>query len=221
MHANTIRQKAPKKRRTVRIRFVEKLVRPSRSSILAPTYKFGYVDTSGAELPYQYGDVWAIQKTTGPDRLAIAPSSRPIDLLLELAAVMNEPYGLLYVLQVPRNDTYPAGRYQSPEPISRGELGTFLRKFGTLLESDGRHHFWIMTIDKSAMLVYDRHNVFYAYGPLATFEGVLLRNNLQQADEVSFPDPHVHHYNAEFDEQALQLMNYWSWLKYPLQDSDM
>jgi len=134
---------------------------------------------------------------------------------------MSEPYGLLYVLQVPRNDIHAAGRYQSPESISRDGLLRFLRKFGNFLENDGRHHFWIGAIDKSALLAYDRHNVIYAYGALQDFEAVLLRNNLRQVDDVSFPDPHVHHYNAEFDEQALELMKYWPWKKYPLQDGDI
>lgn len=133
---------------------------------------------------------------------------------------MSEPYGLLYVLLVPRNDIHPAGRYQSPEPISREELNAFLGKFGNFLEGDGRHHFWIVSVDKSATLVYDGHNVFYAYGPLADFEAVLDQNNFQKTNEVLFPAPHVHHYNAEFDEQAVNLMNYWSWIKFPLQDSD-
>jgi len=188
---------------------------------LAPTYKFGAMDKSGTEFPHNYGNVWALQKTTGPDRLIIAPSSQQINLLFELAGVIKGPYGLLYVLQVPRNDIHTAGRYQSPEPVSREELGTFLREFSNFLEKDGRHHLWIGAIDKSALLVYDRHNVIYAYGALQNFEAVLLRNSLNQVDDVSFPDPHVHHYNAEFDEKALELMNYWSWIKYPLQDNDI
>lgn len=134
---------------------------------------------------------------------------------------MNEPYVLLYVLQVPRNDIHPAGRYQSPEPISQVELTRFLQKFGGFMENDGRHHLWIMSMDKSATLVYDRHNVFYAYGPLEVFEGILFRNDFQKTDEVLFPDPHVHHYNPQLDVEALELMNYWQWIEYPLQDSDV
>jgi hypothetical protein len=154
---------------------------------LAPDYKFGHLDEAGVDIPYQYGDSWAQQKTSGPNRLIIAPSSRHIDLLSQLAAAMNEPYGLLYVLQVPRNDIHPAGRYQSPEPISRTELGKFLKKFGGFLENDGRHHFWIGSINKSATLVYDRHNVFYAYGPIESFEGILVQNNLQKGSLISRP----------------------------------
>jgi hypothetical protein len=134
---------------------------------------------------------------------------------------MHEPYGLLYVLQVPRNDVDPAGRYQNPEPISRADLGKFLQRFSSFLENDGRHHFWIGSADKSATLVYDRHDVLYAYGPLDLFEGILLRNNLHKADTVSFPGPHVHHYNQQFDQEARELMNYWQWIKYPLQGSDI
>ena len=43
----------------------------------------------------------------------------------------------------------------------------------------------------------------------------------QKTDEVLFPDPHVHHYNPQLDEEALALMNYWQWIEYPLEDSDI
>jgi len=186
---------------------------------LTASYKFGYVDETGAELPYQHKNVWAQERTTGPDRLVIAPSSGQVDLLSKLSAVMAEPYFLLYVLQVPRSEV-PAGRYQAPEPISRGQLTLFLRQFGDFLEGDGRHHFWIGSTDKS-LLVYDRHQVLYAYGPLDKFKTVLYESGLQETTEVLLPDPHVHRYNQQFDRQAADLMNYWSWKPFPLQDSDL
>jgi hypothetical protein len=187
---------------------------------MSVTYKFGYVDAAGSELPYQYKNIWARENTSGPERLVIVPASGYIDLLSKLSTVMSAPYFLLYVLQVPRSEV-AAGRYQNPEPISRDELISFLRQFGNLIEGDGRHHFWMGSADKSSLLVYDRHQVIYAYGQLETFEAVLDGSGLQQTTEVRFPEPHVHRYNQEFDQQAADLMDYWQWKQFPLQDSDL
>jgi len=133
---------------------------------------------------------------------------------------MNGPYGLLYVLHTPRSGAAEAGRYQSPEPIRRDQLVLFLQQFGSLLEGDGRHHFWVSAVDSSSLLVYDNHNVVYAYGPLEAFEAILRRNSLREAPEVAFPEPHVHRYNAEFDGLVADLMSYWPWKRFPLQESD-
>jgi hypothetical protein len=188
---------------------------------LAAIFKFGHLNKSRAECPYQYEDTWARQETTGPVRLVIAPSSGHVNLLHKLAAAMNEPYGLLYVLHTPRNDVNSAGRYQSPEPISGTELESFLQEFSDFLEGDGRHQFWIGAADNSALLVYDNHNVIYAYGPLENFQAILLRNGFSQSEKVVFPDPHVHRCNPSFDERAGELLKHWSWKKLPLQDSDV
>jgi len=182
-------------------------------------FKFGYLDEAGAELPYQHNNIWAREKTSGRDRLVIAPSSGQVDVLLKLAAAMPEPYFLLYVLHTPRSDVGP-GRYQSPEPVSRDQLIQFLRKFSDFLEGDARHDLWVGSPDKSSLLVYDRHQILFAYGPLDSFKSVLIESGLQETDEVRLPDPHVHRYNKEFDLQAADLMNYWPWKQFPLQDSD-
>jgi hypothetical protein len=186
---------------------------------VAATYKFGYVDETGAELPYQHKNIWAREKTSGPDRLAIAPSSGQVEVLLKLAAVMLDPYFLLYVLHTPRSER-AAGRYQSPEPVSHDQLILFLRQFRDFLEGDGRHGLWIGSSDKSSLLVYDRHQILFAYSALDTFQSVLDENGLKETDRVRLPDPHVHRYNQEFDLQAEALMNLWSWKQFPLQDSD-
>ena len=191
----------------------------SLSSILAGIFKFGYIDEEGAELPYKHQNIWAREKTSGPDRLVVAPSAGQVAFLLKLAAVMPEPYFLLYVLHTSRSDVAP-GRYQSPEPVSRDQLIRFLGQFRDFLESDARHDLWIGPPDKSSLLVYDRHQILFAYGPLDFFELVLNENGLQEMDEVRLPDPHVHRYNEEFDLQAVELLNYWPWKYSPLQPSD-
>jgi len=75
-------------------------------------------------------------------------------------------------------------------------------------------------VDNSCLLVYDNHDVIYAYGPLAEFEDILRSNGLTQCEAVSFPAPHTHRYNVEFDQQARDIMKHWEWIRFPLQESD-
>ncbi|HEY3972738.1 MAG TPA: hypothetical protein VGM18_07025 [Candidatus Sulfotelmatobacter sp.] len=182
-------------------------------------YKFGHLNASGVEAPFQYANCWAVEKTSGPPRLVIAPAAAQIRIISKLTAAMESPFGLLFVLLVPRGGG-EAGRYQSPEPINSHQLEEFLWEFQDLLEKDARHHFWIMSIDNSSLLVYDNHNVIYAYGPLEAFERILTSDGFAKCDDVQFPVPHMHRYNAEFDEQQRQLLKHWDWIKFPLQDSD-
>jgi hypothetical protein len=183
-------------------------------------YKFGYLNASGSEVPFQYANCWAVEKTTGPSRLVIASAGRYVELMMRLTVAMREPFGLLYVLLVPRAGEGESGRYQSPAPVNSAELEAFLWHYQDLLEKDARQHLWIMSVGGSSLLVYDNHNVIYAYGPLAEFENVLRSNGLTQSETVSFPVPHVHKYNAECDQQARDLMDHWKWIRFPLQSSD-
>jgi len=185
----------------------------------AVPYKFGYLNAAGDESPFHYENCWAVEKTTGPSRLVIAPSGRYVELLTRLTTVMPEPFGLLYVLLVPRAGG-ENGRYQSPAPINSAELEEFLWQYQELIERDARHHLWIMSVDNSCLLVYDNHDVIYAYGPLAEFEDILRSNGLTQCEAVSFPAPHTHRYNVEFDQQARDIMKHWEWIRFPLQESD-
>lgn len=96
----------------------------------------------------------------------------------------------------------------------------FLWKFQELFEKDARQHIWVGSTDNSSLLVYDNHNVIYAYGPLEEFKEILNSCGLKKSDDVCFPKPHIHKYNVEFDEQAQQLLNHWEWVRFPLQESD-
>ena len=169
-------------------------------------------------IPYSYANAWAVEKTSGPDRLIIAPSSGHIELMTKLAGVLPEPFGILYVLLVSRRDNDP-GRYQSPSPCKREEMESFLREFKEYFESDGRHHIWVASMRASATLVYDHHNVIYAYGPLVQFKKILLVEGLRE-NPISFPAPHAHNYNQQFDEQEQKVLDYWDWRKSPLTPDD-
>jgi len=168
---------------------------------------------------YVYPNVWAEGKTTAGPRLVIAPANAQIDILLGLLEVMPEPMWLLYILVVPRTADEP-GRYQGPDPQTRDGVRQFLKQFEVFLETDGRHHLWIACANSPAMLIYDRHNLIYAYGPLDSFKARLAEMNLEETNAISVPDPHSHHYHEHLDLDAARLMKLWSWNHTALRESD-
>ncbi len=177
-------------------------------------HKFGMLDSAGNDMPYRYPNLWSREQTTGPERIVAAPATSHIDLMIALSRVLPEPFGILYVLLVSRSDQEP-GRYQSPVPVSRAEMEAFVQEFKAFLEGDGRHHVWVASLPDHATLVYDQHNVLYAYGPLSEYESVLRQRGLQEG-EVRFPLPHTHHYDTPFDGEAARLLAYWEWQRFPL-----
>jgi hypothetical protein len=180
-------------------------------------YKFGILNPD--DQPYCYLNVWATEETSGGSRLVIAPGNDQVGVLLRLMEVMPEPFGLLYVLVVPRGEGEP-GHYQSPEPQTRHAVARFLGEFKTFLENDGRHHLWIASTSSPAMLVYDRHNLIYSYGPLEEFRTILSEIGLKATSSIQIPDPHAHHYHQRFDEDGNRMLAYWDWHYTPLHEAD-
>lgn len=121
------------------------------------TYKFGSLNGT-EERPYEYVNIFALENTSEPERLVIAPSGEHVSLLCDLMRVMPEPFGILYVLTVPRGQG-KAGRFQIGSPASRVEAEKFLNTFKDFFENDARHHIWIASTEESDLLVYDKHNV--------------------------------------------------------------
>jgi hypothetical protein len=180
-------------------------------------FKFGW----NPEEPqrFEYPNVWSREIITGSERLVIAPSNDHVSLMIELLGIMDEPFGFLYVLVVPRGQGV-AARYQSAEPVARQDALEFLSRFKQFFEGDGRHHIWLKSVSSSDQLVYDKHNVIYAYGQLPAFEDILNRRGMERVDKVSFLFPHIHNYNPEFDEDERKLLSYWEWKQFPLRDGD-
>jgi hypothetical protein len=180
-------------------------------------YKLGYFNPE--EQPFLHPNTWAVEETSGPSRLVIAPAKDQVKLLLRMMEVMPEPFWVLYVLTVSRAGNQ-LGRYQSAEPKNRESIKRFLGEFAQFLENDGRHHLWIGSEPGPELLVYDRHNKIYAYGPLEQFSEILSEIGLTPAPSIEIPSPHSHHYNQTYDETEASFVNYWEWLRTPLLDSD-
>lgn len=185
---------------------------------MAIAYKFGKSEPEEQEWTYE--NVWAGEETTGGgSRLVIAPSHEQANVLAALLKKMTGPFWVLYVLVVPRGRA-EAGRYQSPEPQTDSAVSTLLNQFSGFLEKDGRHNLWIASESGPEMLIYDRHNVIYAYGPLAAFRHALSAMEFNEVAKIRFPSPHSHHYHQSLDSEEDRLLEYWNWHPTPLKESD-
>jgi hypothetical protein len=181
-------------------------------------YKLGWLPNGTTDVAFEYSNTWAREVTSGADRLVIAPSTDQINVLTALAKNMRAPFLVLYVLVISRNDAEP-GRYQSESVLDESQLETLLTHYKRFFENDGRHNLWIRSEDES-MVIYDRHNVLYAYGALDAFIEVVNALGLTQAPQVRYPDPHSHQYNAEFDIDQASILNSRSWIHSPLRHGD-
>ncbi len=182
------------------------------------SFKFG-VPEGEVLVPFTYDPTYYLDQTSGTNRLVIAPATGHVDLLLDLSRLISGPFGILYVLIVSRLDSELA-RYQCPEPLMRSQMEAFISEFHDFLESDGRHHLWITSLPENATLVYDNHNLIYAYGPFERFVDTLERQGLNEST-ISIPFPHAHRYNLEFDRSEAEVLNYWRWKMLPLTEQDL
>jgi hypothetical protein len=174
----------------------------------------------GEHVPHDYGNVF-FEEPCGPStRLVIGPSGGHIELLTQLAAELKgHPWAVLYVLLVPRQGNRQKGRYQSAPFDTHAELGAFLASFRRYFEGDGRHHVWVGSAANDGLLVYDQHNVIFAYGPLDRFRAILGSRAFGERD-FWFPAPHSHSYAPENDAEEERLMTEHEWRYSPLQPGD-
>ena len=168
-------------------------------------------------LPHDFGKVYVYEHTSPQPRLRIAASFDGTALLRDLTLALAEPFLLLYVLVVPRGQSEP-GRYQSRE-LSRTELDAFFRRFGHFWDNDGRHNVWVRSSD-NGMLVYDRHNLIYAYGPLQRFESSLRELGFAATSSLSLDFAHQHSYHQDFDHLERELTTQFADNRSELRDGD-
>lgn len=169
-------------------------------------------------VPHRYPRVFVREKTTGPGRLRIAASDDGPRTMLHLASALGEPFALLYVLVVPRGGS-EAGRYQSPW-LNRAGLSALFDEYAAFWAQDGRHHLWLHSHPERATLVYDRHNVIFAYGLVDAYVTVLEALGFSAAPELRFPAPHTHQYRLEFDDHERRLTSLPDWTRSSLHDED-
>jgi hypothetical protein len=166
--------------------------------------KFASRITGELWLAHDYGKVYAIEQTSsGKKRLSIAVSDGGSQILQALSRSVKEPFFLLYVLVIFRGGG-ERGRYQSNE-LSHDELEAMFFRYGEFWDSDGRHSVWLRSQIDDATLVYDRHNLIYAYGPLDRFELILETLGYTPTPKVSLSFEHRHCYYAEFDRLEQEL----------------
>lgn len=153
----------------------------------------------------------------GGERIRVAVPRHKTSLLLQLIEILQEPFQLLYVLHTPRGEG-ETGRYQSPE-LSRAQVRAFLTRFEHYLLGDARHDLWVRSVATGAVVVWDRHNDFYAYGDLDAVDARLRQLGF---DEGPLPPdgPHAHHYRAEFDRDAAEVLVAFAWYRTPLRPDD-
>jgi hypothetical protein len=170
------------------------------------------------ERPFRYDDRFALESTAGPDRLVIGVAQRPVRLMLELAERAEGPFHVLYVLLESRSGHEPA-RYQAPFALMLHEAREFFLTYERFLERDGRHHAWIFTDTDHTMLIYEQHDILFAYGPLTRFVPVLERRGLKRGP-VRVPASHRHVILPEHDRDEAQLLRHWDWVQSPLLPGD-
>lgn len=181
--------------------------------------KFQTLDGYGNPVGYDYGNYYFRQPCGDGERLVIGPTEKQVRLLDQLAAVFpTQRYYILYILLLSHAGRTP-GRYQSQLIDCHEDLQLFIWTFQTFFEGDGRHHIWIASPDSPSLLVYDQHDVIFAYGNLDAFETVL-KNREFRKKEFWFPSPHIHGYDPANLNAEDELMSYFEWRYFELQPGD-
>jgi len=202
--------------------FPGRLNRPRPERLIPPRVYEGVSNPkSSTPLPGRQARTLQYRRLRGPHGKAVScvAPEHPIDLMLEFLKHIDGPVVALYLLLEQRDGGPPAGRYQSPAPISRRKLRGFCERFGEFLEQDGRHAFWIMDLCSSQKLIFDRHDLVFAYGNLDAFERVLVGRGYIPGRIRGLPRAH-RQVDPRFDEEAHRLHEWLPWMAVPLYRGD-
>jgi hypothetical protein len=151
------------------------------------------------------------------ERVAFGVPGGDVEVIRSLVRCVTAPFDLLYVLHTPRGEGL-AGRYQSP-PLSLQSVLTFLTKYADFLRADARYDLWVHSSASEATIVFDRHNRGFAYGPIACFVEALTALGFTPGSLPAIP-AHAHHYRAEFDAEAANVLAEYSWRRTELRPED-
>ncbi|MEW6763608.1 MAG: hypothetical protein AB1437_22535 [Pseudomonadota bacterium] len=174
-------------------------------------------EVKGEWIDHRHPAMFGRDVSGGAERLvAGAPAGDPA-IFLSLVESLEGPFALLYVLHTPRGEG-EAGRYQSPV-LELGEIQSFLERYAAFLSADARFDLWAHSLSANATVVWDRHNLIYAYGPLERFESALRRLGFGDGLPTA-PFAHQHHYRPEFDRVAAAVLEEFDWRFSPLRPED-
>ena len=181
-------------------------------------FKLSGLDKHGNGIPHNFGNLYDIEQIPGSNRLVIAPDLNQVDLISKLANQLTPPFYVLYVLLVSRLG-YESGRYQSPLFETNEMLCAFLQKYQEYIETDCRFHLWIGTANNSGTLVFDHHNVIFAYGQTDKYISVLKQEGFRK-HKICIPSPHTHQYYPDNDKYEDSLSQECNWIHFPLAEDD-
>lgn len=158
-------------------------------------------DPTGEE-PHVWEPFFYREERSPRPRITATMTGESTNLIRDLANCLEEPCAILHVIKVSRIG-HP-GRYQLKEWLDHTELDQYLNEFSEFLSHDGRHDFWIHS--STGLIVYDRHEILYLYGPLNEFQQLLVsRGYTEELFSIYFA--HHHHYNPDFDHFERRLTN--------------
>ncbi len=176
--------------------------------------KFGHMTEA-----YFYGNCFKqIAVDTPYPKVLFATDDGYINLIRECLEIMPEPFNVMYLLIRSMNNI-EGGRYCTDKPMSLTELNAFLDKFGEFLEGCGRHHIWFISDDPDTFLVYDHHNMIFAYGQQESFLNLLRSKNYKE-HEPTIPFPHYHGFNDTFGLDERDVLASREWVRYDLEPDD-
>ena len=155
--------------------------------------------------------------SSGAERVAFGVPGGDVEVIRSLLRCIDAPIDLLYVLHTPRGEGLP-GRYQSPPLPLESVLG-FLSKYAAYLRADARHDLWVHSSGSNATIVFDRHNRGRAYGPVDCFIEALSSLGFVSGSLPGIP-AHVHHYRAQYDAVASNVLSEYSWRRSDLWPED-
>lgn len=179
-------------------------------------FKLGIRKNQNTEA-YQYANEYSVEKNINYERVIMGLTGEQIAAFLELTALLPEPFYLLYVLHMPRANNEP-GRYQS-KGMTYAEVAAIFKRYKDFLENDGRHDIWIHAPATNTTIVYDRHNCLYGYA-LTELQIQHIKKKLRLVERVSIPLPHVHNYQAKYDNEENTLIRAFEWRRTSLEKED-
>ena len=167
---------------------------------------------------FHHANTFAREKTTGgPERVRIGPRGGQRYLFEHLANILGPSYKLLYLLHTTHTNA-SLGRYQSPW-LDEAQLKTFLDRFAQFITEDARHDLWMLGGSGEGQLVWDRHDIVYAYGPIDKYVTHLEAAGFREGWPTA-PDVHAHCYNEEWDDTERAILKYFDWERTDLRPED-